>query len=335
MLRLKSAPFKLADAELVPKAGACVTCDKRTGAQPELFADVDDDDTCTDSTCYAGKVEAHWQRSKAAAAAAGAKVVEKPAETKKIFPFQSDHISHEAGVVDLSSECYDDPKHRTYRQLLGKDVAPSAVVKAPSGRAVEVLEAGAVKKLLKEAGHAFAKKGGAGSSSSSSSGPSKAAAQKAKAAMAVHTKALELIIAAIVARVEKGALKAETLWRRLATWALEAAVNDQAATRRGFTGLGEEKKLLAGMKEPQLRGLVFELLMPYPFRPDDRELLATCTDLGVDAKGIVAGVRKAVENPNAPPPLATPAEKPKLAKPTKKKPSKAPKAKPGKRGSRR
>jgi ParB/RepB/Spo0J family partition protein len=48
MLRLKEAPFKPGDAGLVPKAGACTDCPKRTGNEPELFADIANADVCTD-----------------------------------------------------------------------------------------------------------------------------------------------------------------------------------------------------------------------------------------------------------------------------------------------
>jgi hypothetical protein len=52
MLQLKDAPFDLTDAKLVAKAGACAACPKRTGNQPELFADVKAKDVCTDPKCY-------------------------------------------------------------------------------------------------------------------------------------------------------------------------------------------------------------------------------------------------------------------------------------------
>jgi ParB family transcriptional regulator, chromosome partitioning protein len=58
MLILKMAPFNMRDAQLVPAAGSCVDCPKRTGHNKLLFADVRQD-ACTDPTCYAAKVEAH------------------------------------------------------------------------------------------------------------------------------------------------------------------------------------------------------------------------------------------------------------------------------------
>lgn len=52
---LKVAPFDPADATLVPKAGACTTCGKRSGAQSVLFADVKEKDRCFDSECWGKK----------------------------------------------------------------------------------------------------------------------------------------------------------------------------------------------------------------------------------------------------------------------------------------
>jgi ParB family transcriptional regulator, chromosome partitioning protein len=64
-LNLRSAPFKMDDATLLPKAGACLTCQKRTGAQPALFPDVKQKDTCTDRPCFQAKIVAFVDRKKA------------------------------------------------------------------------------------------------------------------------------------------------------------------------------------------------------------------------------------------------------------------------------
>jgi ParB family chromosome partitioning protein len=60
LLLLKLAPFSKRDAQLLPAAGSCVECPKRTGHNRLLFADVQQD-ACTDPTCYAAKVDAHVQ----------------------------------------------------------------------------------------------------------------------------------------------------------------------------------------------------------------------------------------------------------------------------------
>lgn len=59
MLKLASAPFKIDNADLLPAAGSCKDCPKRTGANPDLFTDVKGPDLCIDPTCYKKKEEAH------------------------------------------------------------------------------------------------------------------------------------------------------------------------------------------------------------------------------------------------------------------------------------
>ncbi len=63
-LDLNSAGFSKKDPEMVKDAGPCTTCQKRTGFQPELFADVKKKDTCTDPACFNAKVEAHIQQKR-------------------------------------------------------------------------------------------------------------------------------------------------------------------------------------------------------------------------------------------------------------------------------
>lgn len=149
MLRLADAEFSPKDASLVPAAGPCGTCPKRTGNQPELFADVKGADVCTDPKCFETKVAASRKRALEDAKASGRKIIS-GSEAKKLAPY-GDHIS---GYVSLDDKCYDDPKHRTYRQLVGKEAAETAaVVQLPkSGRLVEVVSTSAAAKAVKDAG---------------------------------------------------------------------------------------------------------------------------------------------------------------------------------------
>jgi ParB family transcriptional regulator, chromosome partitioning protein len=67
LLLLKDAPFNKRDVQLVPAAGSCLDCPKRTGQNKLLFADLSgNSDACTDPNCYAAKLEAHV-RAKVAA----------------------------------------------------------------------------------------------------------------------------------------------------------------------------------------------------------------------------------------------------------------------------
>src|SRR5690606_10717479 len=76
MLRLNAAPFSIKDEKLCHDAGACKTCPKRTGFEPDLFADVEHTDTCTDPVCYQAKVNAHQLVVKAKARGKGLEVIE-------------------------------------------------------------------------------------------------------------------------------------------------------------------------------------------------------------------------------------------------------------------
>jgi ParB family chromosome partitioning protein len=56
LLQLKNAPFDIRDAELMPTAGPCTSCPKRTGNAPFLFADLAARaNTCTDPVCFQQK----------------------------------------------------------------------------------------------------------------------------------------------------------------------------------------------------------------------------------------------------------------------------------------
>lgn len=56
-LDLTNAPFDPQDETLLPSAGACARCPKRTGSNPLLFPEVRQKSICTDRECYRAKVE--------------------------------------------------------------------------------------------------------------------------------------------------------------------------------------------------------------------------------------------------------------------------------------
>jgi ParB family chromosome partitioning protein len=89
LLELATAPFSKEDATLVPEAGSCLDCAKRTGHNTLLFEGIAaQHDSCSDPTCYAAKVDAHVKRT----VAAKPKLVQittalgKPAEGSAIVP---------------------------------------------------------------------------------------------------------------------------------------------------------------------------------------------------------------------------------------------------------
>ena len=61
LLQLASAPFDKQDETLVPAAGSCVNCPKRTGFNNLLFAEVRKD-SCSDPQCFRAKLDEHIAR---------------------------------------------------------------------------------------------------------------------------------------------------------------------------------------------------------------------------------------------------------------------------------
>ena len=84
LLQLASVPFDKQDEALLPAAGSCVNCPKRTGFNKLLFADVRKD-SCTDPECFRAKLDSHV-----------AKTMEKKPDLVQISsPFRS----HEGGPL--------------------------------------------------------------------------------------------------------------------------------------------------------------------------------------------------------------------------------------------
>lgn len=146
---LATAPFSLADAELSPKAGACLQCPRRTGFEPELFAQ-GSADVCTDVACFGEKKEAHFERLAEEARKKGRKVIT-GREAREIMPT-------DAGTPD-GYILLDKPRKgdsAPLRQLLGSEVPEDKVVliETPSGSMVEAISTRAAGAALESKGKA-------------------------------------------------------------------------------------------------------------------------------------------------------------------------------------
>ena len=142
MLKLADARFKIVDATLRPEAGACTDCEKRTGANPDLFADVDGPDVCTDPTCFHAKEEAHNEQIVAQAKEKGMEVIEGK-EAKELMPYPGSMIRD---YTELSSKMREELSER---ELKGKvklfldpfdgkaiEVVPDALASKAHGKSV-------------------------------------------------------------------------------------------------------------------------------------------------------------------------------------------------------
>ena len=86
-LDLTNTPFDPQDETLLPPAGSCAKCPKRTGNNPLLFPEVRQKSICTDRTCYRMKVEALVQIRMKPLEAAG----EKPFRISHAPAWQNKH----------------------------------------------------------------------------------------------------------------------------------------------------------------------------------------------------------------------------------------------------
>lgn len=148
MLELGNAPFKLDDATLVPAAGPCTTCKKRTGGQADLFAEFAED-LCTDSACHKGKLDALWQLRTKQAKAEGVEVLSKKAAAEAL---RSTAVNYGTGpFVRLDEKVFaGGPKQKSLKSLFGKELPPITLARdEDSGVPVELVPRKAVELLLK------------------------------------------------------------------------------------------------------------------------------------------------------------------------------------------
>lgn len=144
MLELAAAPFDRKDAELVPAAGACGPCPKRTGNAPDLFGDVKGKDVCTDPACFTLKKDADWARRAAAAKAEGRAVLEGKAGAKAIA-HGSDWVNVDQARHDLGE--------KSARRVLKSELPPPALVRDEyDGSVREMVRASELEAALKRAG---------------------------------------------------------------------------------------------------------------------------------------------------------------------------------------
>jgi ParB/RepB/Spo0J family partition protein len=137
MLRLEDAPFDRADAGLVPTAGACTSCPKRTGAQSELFADIDSPDLCTDMHCHRSKVDAQWKLLQIRSKETGQKLLSEK-ETKSVFQHGSERPAYGSNYVAATEKEWQSGKQKTIKQILGKEAPEPILAKTESGQIVEL-----------------------------------------------------------------------------------------------------------------------------------------------------------------------------------------------------
>jgi len=232
MLDLAKAPWSPKDAELLPKAGACATCPKLTGNQPDLFDDVQSKNVCTDTVCFGLKKVAHVLLIQKQAAADGHKVIAGK-EAKKMIPhphysnYSLNHSLQQQGMTLLTEAIPNDPKGTTWEKALiktklltaqdGKPSVQKTLIEDPhhKGEIIQTISIEAATKALRQAGFEIKLKGAA----SSGSKADKQRLEKEKAAVgaenAFRTRLFEDLRASIAADLAAGKMRPE-LFRVLA-----------------------------------------------------------------------------------------------------------------------
>jgi ParB/RepB/Spo0J family partition protein len=151
MLDLNKAEFDRADAKLLATAGACSKCPKRSGNQPEVFADISAD-VCTDPDCFKEKKAAHIDR-----------IIDVSGK-KGVPTFDSEDAlrAHDPVSLLVRSDGYLNYMERfvaysdSYKPIISKlNAANTPPVKAylhVSGKLIPVFERAAVQTALEEVG---------------------------------------------------------------------------------------------------------------------------------------------------------------------------------------
>jgi ParB/RepB/Spo0J family partition protein len=131
IVELKGAPFSQTDKKLVPAAGDCKNCPKRTGNNRAEYPD-GRADLCTDVNCFDLKTKLFQERQLMAAAGEGVEVLNAQ-EAKQWFPWGSLTYAKQKEFVDLADGCEEAPEpegedadYPTYAELLG-EIKPDVV----------------------------------------------------------------------------------------------------------------------------------------------------------------------------------------------------------------
>lgn len=245
MLDLAKAPWSPKDAELLPKAGACATCPKLTGNQPDLFDDVQSKNVCTDTVCFGLKKVAHVLLIQKQAAAEGHKVVGGK-EAKKLLPhphysnYSLNQSLQQQGMTLLTEAIPNDPKGTTWEKALikakllagdGKPAVQKTVIEDPhhKGEIIQTISIEAATKALRQAGFEIKLKRSASPDEAKASKADKQRQDREKAAIApenaYRTRLFEELRASIAADLAAGKMRPE-LFRVLAEDTFDGARYD-------------------------------------------------------------------------------------------------------------
>lgn len=281
---LADAPFPLDDADLVPLAGACTKCPKRSAAQPALFGASVKEDRCTDGACFERKLIAIRTRKVDEAKERGLNVV---TDLDKYFHAGG---SLKSKWIDLDGTCYQHPDNKTWRELLPKGTRPAVVVVDAHGNTLELMDAGEAETL---AGFDDAPKKPtpAPAPAPKAASPTGGIVEPARGVFRTldEWKEDHAVVDAIVKLVERktdGTPRA--LWELIADYleqdSRRVADRAQVSERRGAPDSDFSEIVITAKRGCDLAGVVVEVLLPT--NPFDLDVYASA--IGVDAKAVRA-----------------------------------------------
>lgn len=197
MLRLDKAKFPITDECLLPEAGACGNCPKRTGAQPDLYTDVKSADVCTDPICYRKKEAAQVAKIIDEARAKGQTVID-TSEAKDLIPdnnptYQETRFKGYRRLDSVEDSPTDKPLRKILEKVMKAEGIEPVMIANPRkpGELVACLANETVSRLLK------------------------IAEGQAQAAKVVSKEVKEMVDAKKAKAEAKAKQKYETEWRRL------------------------------------------------------------------------------------------------------------------------
>jgi ParB/RepB/Spo0J family partition protein len=145
---LKGAVFSQADKKLLPDAGSCKDCPKRTGNNRELYP-TGRADICTDIPCFDAKVKAHHKRALDVFREAGRTVITGKEAGEVIGHGGGLTYGAEKEWALPTDKCQKDPELRTWAELL-EGLAEPIVLQNARFDQIEAFRLADVYPLLKE-----------------------------------------------------------------------------------------------------------------------------------------------------------------------------------------
>lgn len=304
MRELRGVVFKLNDAELLPAAGTCVDCPKRSGNQVDLFNDITNPQICTDPKCLEDKTEAFAAREREKLAEAGSEVISgKAAKRIRKEPGGKLH-----GFVDPDAETtLPDGQVGTYRGLLGDALPQTKLFEDPfTHRTQPLVEQKALDQALLDRGVVK------NSVKSHDATTRKKAEDKARLESAVRHRLLAEVRKAGKPGAEDLLLVALHMFAGLKfddqKRLVDSRMADQGKTRpQGHEYVGKYVKAIAGLGGGDLAVLMRDMALvgcchvSTQSNPDAKPLFEAAKRLGIKEEK----VRAAVEEENKPKPAPT------------------------------